>query len=100
MVGDLGGAETYAELGIRVRDTGLVIQLTREVRNNRVTRPLREQPQRQEHSQSVPVSLSAEEVDVVAVGLALHLEPDRLLDLAELELHGRVVRVAIRVVVR
>lgn len=79
-------------------NTGLVVQLAGEVRNNSVTRPLGEETEGKQDNQAVSVSLGLEEVEVAAVGLALHLQPDRLLDLAVLELDGRVLRVAVGVV--
>lgn len=93
-----GPEETYTELGVRVLYTSLVIQRAGEVGNDGVSRPLREETEGQEDSQPVPVSLRLEEVDVAAVSLGFHLEPDGLLDLAVLELDGRVLVVAVGVV--
>jgi hypothetical protein len=92
----LASAET--ELGSRVLDTGRLVQGARVVGNDGVTRPLREETERDKDGEAVAVALGAEEVHVAAAAGSLELEAKRLLDLAELELDSGVVDVAVGVV--
>jgi len=92
----LAGRET--ELGGGLGDTGRVVELGRVVGDDGVARPLREDTERDEDGEAVTVALGLEEVEVAAVFRSLHLEADRLLDLAVLELNCGVVLVAVGVV--
>lgn len=69
------------------------------VRHQPVARPLREEPCRDTDEDAVPVALGADQLHP-AVALELLLQPDRLLDLVDLQLHHLVVLVAIGVGVR
>lgn len=92
----LAGGET--ELGGGVVDTGGLVQLGGVVGDNGVAGPLGEEPERKQNGEAVTVATGLEEVEVAAVLGALHLETDGLLDLAELELDGGVVGVAVGVI--
>lgn len=96
--GEAGLAGRETELGGGLGDTGRVVKLARVVGDDGVTRPLREDTERDEDGEAVTVALGLEEVEVAAVDLGLHLEADGLLDLAELELNRGVVLVAVGVV--
>lgn len=92
----LAGRET--ELRSRIIDTGGFVKHAGVVGDDGIARPLREDAERDEDDEAVPVTLGLEEVEVAAGLGGLVLEADRLLDLAELELDGGVVHVAVGVV--
>lgn len=92
----LAGRQT--QLLSRAFDAGGLVEQVGIVGDDGVARPLREDTEREEDGEAVAVALGAEEVEIAAVLLVLVLERDRLLDLAELVLDGRVVLVAVGVV--
>ena len=87
-----------AKLSISVLDIDAVVDVGGVVGNETVAGPLGEQTEGSEEQEPVPVALGLEEVKVTG-GLAVEeLEAKGLLDLGVLELNGRVVDVAVGVV--
>ena len=92
----LTGGET--ELGGGALNAGGVVELGRVVGDNGVAGPLGEEAERNQNSEAVTVALGLEKVHVGAVLGRLVLQAEGLLDLLELELNGRVVGIAVGVV--
>lgn len=88
--------ETETSLGSS--NTSCLIDLIGVVGEKSVARPLGEETERDEEHEPVPVALGLEEVEVGRALFGGELEADGLLDLLELELHKRVVNVAVGVV--
>ena len=93
-----GLAGREAELLGGVGDAGAVVEQAGVVGDDGIARPLREDTEGEQDDEAVAVALGPEEVEVAAGLLVLKLEADRLLDLAELELDGGIVDVAVGVV--
>jgi hypothetical protein len=91
-------ATVDAELGVRVGYTDGVVDVGGVVGDETVAGPLGEETERAEEQEPVPVALGLEEVEVRRRLLVLEFQTEGLLDLGILELHCRVVDVAIRVV--
>jgi len=94
----LAGRETELAGGVLLVDTGRLVQKVGIVGDNGVTGPLGEEAEREKDGKAVAVALGLEEVGVAAVLAALKFHADSLLDFAVLELDGRVVPVAVGVV--
>lgn len=86
------------KLSVTVGYANRVVDIGGIVRGKTVARPLGEETQRREEHKPVPVALGLEEVEVGRGLLVLELESEGLLDLGILELHSRVVDVAVGVV--
>ena len=91
-------ATVKTETSLGASDTGCLVDLVGVVGEESVAGPLREETERDDEHESVPVALGLEEVEVGGTLLGIELEADGLLDLLVLELHQRVVDVAVGVV--
>lgn len=89
---------TYTKLGGRVGDTNTLVQEVGVVGDDGVAGPLGEEAEGDEDHEAVAVPRGAYEVEVAGAVLALELHLEGVADLAELELDGRVVAVAVTVV--
>jgi hypothetical protein len=93
-----GLAGAQAQLLVLAGDAGALVDGVHVVGEQRVTRVLRDDAQRDDDGQPPQVALGLEKVQVAALLAGLLLQADRLADLAVLELHRRVVDVAAAVV--
>lgn len=93
-----GEATIKAELGIAVSNANALVHIGSVVGDETVARPLREKSERCEEHKTIPVALGLEEVEVRRVLAVQEFKAKCLLDLSEFELNGRVVNVAICVV--
>lgn len=90
--------ETHTELRSRTADADTLVQQVGVVGDDGVAGPLREEAERDEDHEAVAVARGAEEVEVAAARLGFQLHLEGVADLAELELDGGVVAVAVAVV--
>jgi hypothetical protein len=91
-------AAVKTETSLRAGDTGGCVDLVGVVREESVAGPLREETERDDEHESVPVALGLEEVGERRGLLGEELKADGLLDLFVLELNQRIVDVAVGVV--
>ena len=91
-------ATVKTETSLGASDTSCLVDFVGVVGEESVAGPLREETERDDEHESVPVALGLEEVEVGGTLLGIELEADGLLDLLVLELHQRVVDVAVGVV--
>jgi hypothetical protein len=93
-----GQAAVHTELSVAISNADRLVHIGGIVRDETVAGPLREETKRSNEQKSVAVAAGLEEVEVAAGLLVLEFETDGLLDLVVLELDGRVVDVAVGVV--
>lgn len=92
--GDLAGRHGQLLALLLVLDAGASVDDVHVVGKDGVAAVLRNDTERHDDGQAPAVPAGAEEVDKLGSPVNLLLDADRLLDLAELELHRRVVDVA------
>lgn len=91
-------ASTYPEFLVLVRDAGSDVDGVHVVREEGIAAVLRNDAERDQDGEAPAIAAGADEVKVAGRMGQLLLDAHRLLDLAELELHGGVVTVAAAVV--
>jgi hypothetical protein len=93
-----GKTTVDAELSVRICYADGVVDVGGVVGDETVAGPLREQTERNEEQEPVPVALGLEEIKIGGRLLELELETEGLLDLSVLELDSGVVEVTVGVV--
>jgi hypothetical protein len=85
-------------LSVGIGNANTLVNVGGVVRGKTVAGPLREQTERRKEHKPVPVALGLEEIEVGRALLVLEFQAEGLLDLGVLKLDGRIVDVAIGVV--
>jgi hypothetical protein len=93
-----GKTTVDTKLSVTVGYTDRVVDISGVVRGKTVARPLREETERREEHEPVPVALGLEEIEVGRSLLVLEFETESLLDLGVFKLDSGVVDVAVGVV--
>ena len=93
-----GKATVETELGVSISDVDGLVDIGRVVRNEAVTRPLREQTEGCQKHKSVSVAAGLKKVEVRRSLLVQELKAESFLDLSVLKLDSRIVDISVGVV--